>query len=259
VSPRLALVVAHPDDDTFGASGSVALHAQDPGFHLTVVHVTSGDKGEIADPSLATPENLGAVREAEDRASWRALGREPDRHEFLRFPDSGLADVPLEELVDAIAPILADSHPDVVVTFGPDGVTGHGDHIATGAAATEAFHRLRTAPDARGFVRLLHSAIPQSQLDWFSERLVERGMDPIDPTAPFQPRGVPDERIGVTVDDGAVWRRKFDALQEHRTQGGASGFPEDLQAEVLGHEFYVIAWPLPEAGAPILTDIFEGL
>jgi LmbE family N-acetylglucosaminyl deacetylase len=74
VSHALAVVVAHPDDDTFGVTGTAALHEHDPAFELTAVLLTSGDAGEIADPSLATPETLGEVREAEDRASWAALG-----------------------------------------------------------------------------------------------------------------------------------------------------------------------------------------
>ncbi len=79
-------VVAHPDDDTFGCAGTVALHAEDPDFRFTLVHVTSGEAGEIADPSLATRATLGRVREQVDRLSWEALGRVPDRHEFLRPP-----------------------------------------------------------------------------------------------------------------------------------------------------------------------------
>ena len=254
---RLALVVAHPDDDTYGASGSVALHADDPGFHLTLIHVTSGEQGEIADPSLATPESLGAVREAEDRASWAALGFEPHHHEFLRYPDGGVADVPLEELTAAIAAVLRPAHPDVVVTFGPEGITGHPDHIATGAAATAAFHLLRE--EEPGFARLVHSALPESRIHWLSDRLVERGLDPIDSEAPFQPRGVPDTSVDITVDCGSVWRRKYAALKEHRTQGGASVFPEDLLVDILGIETYSIAWPPREPGAAMLTDVFEDL
>jgi LmbE family N-acetylglucosaminyl deacetylase len=258
VKRRLAIVAAHPDDDTFGASGTVALHAVDPGFHLTVVHVTSGDKGEIADPSLATPETLAVVREAEDRASWIALGYEPDRHAFLRYPDGGVRDVVFDELVDRIAEVLSDTHPDAVVSFGPDGVTGHPDHIRTGEATTAAFSRLREAGEG-GFERLLYNVIPSSRLHWLSERLVERGLDPIDETAPFQPRGVPDADVAVTVDCGPVWRRKLAALREHKTQGGASGFPEDLVGEVLGYEHFAMAWPARDQGAPMLADVFEGL
>ena len=122
---RLAVVVAHPDDDTFGCSGTVALHADDPAFRFVLIHATNGAAGQIAEGSGATRETLGIVREEEDRRSWVALGREPDRHEWLGYPDGGVADEPFERLVDRIAAILDEERPDVVITFGPDGVTGH--------------------------------------------------------------------------------------------------------------------------------------
>jgi LmbE family N-acetylglucosaminyl deacetylase len=258
VSRRFAAVVAHPDDDTFGVSGTVARHADDPEFVFTLVHVTSGDKGQIADPSLATPATLGAVREREDISSWRALGREPDRHEFLRYPDGGVASADFEGLVGAIEAVLRAARPDVVVTFGPEGVTGHTDHITTGLAATEAFHRVRT--DAgNGMRRLLHNELPAAELQRFSDELVKRGLPAIDPTQPFQPRGVPDETIGVVVDCLEVVPRKAAALREHRTQADDANFPEDLIEGVLRYETFVVAWPPREAGAPVLTDVFDGL
>jgi hypothetical protein len=45
--------------------------------------------------------------------------RVPDRHEWLGIPDGGVADVPFDDLVDAIAAVLAEESPDVVGTFGP--------------------------------------------------------------------------------------------------------------------------------------------
>ena len=55
MSRRIAGVFAHPDDDTYGVGGSLALHADDPDLRVTVIMTTSGDAGRIAAPSLATP------------------------------------------------------------------------------------------------------------------------------------------------------------------------------------------------------------
>lgn len=258
---RLAVVVAHPDDDTFGCSGTVALHAEDPGLRFTLVHVTSGEQGEIADPALATRETLGAVREEEDRRSWLALGRAPDRHEFFRLPDGGVADVAFEDLVERIGAVLREEHPDVVITFGPDGITGHPDHITVGRAATEAFHRAReTSPD--GFRRLLHQAISASSMLAFNEVLVSLGRDPIDIEHPevYEPRGVPDAAIGVSVDCGPVADRKLAALLEHRSQANeVQSFPEELLRQILEREAHVMAWPPRAVGAPPLADVFDDL
>jgi LmbE family N-acetylglucosaminyl deacetylase len=253
---RLAAVFAHPDDDTYAVAGTMALHAgEDVG--VIVVLATSGEAGQIADPSLATPENLGRVREREDVSSWKEVGV-PVEHHFLRLPDGGVAGVPTDELAGRIADALREARPDVVATFGPEGVTGHEDHIAAGKAATEAFHRLRAAGGA-GFRRLLYGSIRQGTMDRLAVAFRERGLEPPDPTEPFQPRGVPDERFGVSVDCSKVYERKLEALRRHRTQGEMQDIPFDLWEEVLAREDFVVAWPERETGAPILRDVFEGL
>ena len=73
-----AAFLAHPDDDAFGITGTVALHADDRAFRFTLVLATSGEAGMISDPSLATRATLGAVREQEDLDAWRSVGRPPD-------------------------------------------------------------------------------------------------------------------------------------------------------------------------------------
>lgn len=260
MSRRFAAVVAHPDDDTFGVAGTVALHADDAGFHFTLIHATSGEAGPIADPAIATRETLGRVREEEDRRSWVTLGREPDRHEWLRYPDHRLDEVPFDELVDRIAAVLHDERPDVVSTFGPDGITGHPDHITVGEATVEAFHRLRNE-GIEGFHRLIRVAIPRSLIDGWNERLVASGREPFDPTQLYQPRGVPDETIGLAVDTSGVASLVVRALREHRTQAGdiQEQMSEDEQIQAVSRENGVIVWPPPEPGASVLRDVFEGL
>jgi LmbE family N-acetylglucosaminyl deacetylase len=260
VSRRLAAVFAHPDDDTFGVAGTVALHADDPRFRFVVIHATSGEAGPISDPSLATRETLGAVREEEDRRSWVTLGRTPDRHEWLRYPDHGVADVPFDELVARIEAILRDERPDVVITFGPDGITGHPDHITVGEATTAAFHALR-AEGSDGFRRLIHVALPQSMLDTWNAKLIAQGREPMDPTQLYQPRGVPDASLAFSVDTRAVAQRIVDALDEHRTQASDfdSRLSDEERLEAAARAYGLIAWPPWEPGDAVVNDAFEGL
>ena len=256
MTARVAVVFAHPDDDTYGVGASLALHAGED-LQVTAIITTSGEAGLIADDRLATRETLAEVREAEDRAAWAALGLEPELH-FLRHADGGVANVSPEQLVATYLAILQAESPDVVITFGPDGVTGHDDHVAVGAAATAAFHAARAA-GAPGFHRLLHNGLMRSQMDRFNELLRERGMEPIDETQPFQPRGVPDERFGVIVDGTSVFERKVAALREHRTQAELQDVPKDLWPEILGTEAFVLAYPERGPGAPVLRDVLAGL
>lgn len=253
----LVAVFAHPDDDTFACSGTIALHADDPDFRFVLVLATSGGAGEISGPGLATRETLADVREAEDRASWRTLGREPDRLEFLRFADGSLGTTDLDVLIRAVATILEQERPDVVITFGPEGVTRHLDHITIGRATREAFHEVRLAwPSA--FRRLLQTCIPESVMAAFNEQLIAAGEEPLDPTQPFQPRGIPDRLVAVEVDTSSVWRRRMDALREHRTQS-ETGMPEEMAKPMLSTEHFCQAFPGRPPGAARLTDIFEGL
>jgi LmbE family N-acetylglucosaminyl deacetylase len=255
----LAVVVAHPDDDTFGCAGTVALHAEDPDFRFVLVHATNGEAGEIADGSGATRETLGAIREEEDRRSWVALGRVPDRHEWLRYRDHGLADVSSDELTLRVEEILREEQPDVVITFGPDGITGHPDHIAIGESTTTAFHRCRE-DGLPGFRRLIYSAIAQSTFDEWNRRLVDAGEQPMDPTRLYVPRGVPDEAIGVDVDTSDVAPSVLAAVREHRTQQGAfQDWSEEEQLRAMSRERGLVAWPRRQPGDPVIRGVFDGL
>ena len=92
-------------------------------------------------------------------APVQAVGRIPERHHWLGYPDGGVTDVPFEELVDAIAAVMEQERPTVVPTFGPDGIFGHPDHIAIGAATDAAFMRC-AATEGSAFRRLIHGAVP---------------------------------------------------------------------------------------------------
>jgi LmbE family N-acetylglucosaminyl deacetylase len=252
-------VFAHPDDDTFGIGGTLLRHGPET-LDYTLIVATSGEAGLIFEPSLATRENLGDVREAEQRSALAASGFDPSKVHFLRHPDGALAEVDPEVLVGEIVDVLRPVAPEVVVTFGPEGVTGHDDHIAIGAAASEAFHRLRAdAPDG-AYRRLCYTTLSSTAVEGYREWMRSVGQDPGPPDAPFAPRGVPDDTIGVLADVSEVVAGKIDALREHRTQGEElESMPEELLPIAFGIEQFVIAWPERDGGERQLRDVFEGL
>lgn len=256
----LAAVVAHPDDDAYGISSVVALHADDFGFRFVLVHATDGEGGSIAEGSGATRDTLGAVRREEDRQAWMALGRIPDRHEWFGYPDGGLADANLDELTARIADIFAEERPDVVLTFGPDGITGHPDHIAISRATTDAFHRF-SGDGGPGFRRLVYGAIRQSMIDRWNAVRISEGLEPWDPEIVYHLRGVPDEEIDISIDTAAVAPRVRAAMRAHRTQWqdmNPPGTSEDQLLKNVSRETQVIAWPLPRPGR-VIGGIFEDL
>ena len=250
---RLAAVYAHPDDDTNGIGALLAANAHR--IHYTLICCTSGEAGEIADPSLATRENLATVREQEERDAIAALGvTDADIH-FLRHPDGGLADVRREPLIEQVTAILRDAPPQIVITFGPEGVTRHADHITAGEVGTAAFHRLRE--EGAPVQRLYYVAVARSALDGFWDALRARGRI-VNPDAPFMPQGIPDDRIDVRVEMGDAIDRKIAGIEAHRTQN-FHFIPEDLRRQLFVAESFVQAWLPREPGARQLTSLFDGL
>jgi LmbE family N-acetylglucosaminyl deacetylase len=260
VTHRLAAVFAHPDDDAYGVGGTIALERDH--LDLTVILATSGEAGQISDPSLATPENLGQVREAEERAALAELGVPDAPVHFLGYPDGGVAGADRAELVDRVTELLGAARPQVVVTFGPEGVTKHDDHITIGQAATQAFHRARAGVDpGDAFEALYYSSIPQSGIDEFWSVMRQAGVDIGNPDDPFMPRGVPDETIAVRVDCRSVMDRKLAGIKAHRTQWAEFGMmPAEMQERFLREETFVQAWPpVTEPGGPPRASLFEDL
>jgi LmbE family N-acetylglucosaminyl deacetylase len=257
----LAFVAAHPDADVMGAAGLVALHRDDPSLRFVLIHATDGEAGEIAPGSGVGRDRLGRIRRQEDLAGWDAVGRQPDRHEWLGLPDGGLASLPEGLLERRIAAILADERPDVVLTFGPDGITGHPDHIAVGAATTSAFLRLTGDTTRRGFRRLFHGAYPQSALDRLNDERLAAGLEAFDPHRVFDPRGVDDERITCTIDQTTVVPLIVAAFRAHRTQWEPywSALDERTWHTVAGANHLVQAWPPRPPSTARLADPFEGL
>jgi LmbE family N-acetylglucosaminyl deacetylase len=99
---------------------------------------TRGELG-VTDPIRWPPAQLSAIREAELAACLQALG--VTEHRWLGYPDGGCADVNLDEAADQIAKIIHEIAPDTILTFAPDGQTGHPDHIAVHHWTVEAVRR----------------------------------------------------------------------------------------------------------------------
>ena len=135
---RLLFVFAHPDDESL-FSGTMAHYVQQ-GVQVTLVCATKGEAGEISDPSLATPDNLGTAREAELRCACDVIGI-TNLH-LLGYCDSGMDGTPENDLPTAfiqadpddvrlkLIRIIREVKPHIVVTFEPHGWYGHPDHIA---------------------------------------------------------------------------------------------------------------------------------
>jgi hypothetical protein len=125
-------------------SGGLMAMAHDRGQRVVCVTATLGEHG-TPDPQRWPPGRLARTRAAELRASLAVLG--VTEHHLLGLPDGRCADQPFDTVVDQLVTIIDDVRPDTILTFGPDGFTGHSDHQTISAWAAAA--RARAATGAR--------------------------------------------------------------------------------------------------------------
>jgi LmbE family N-acetylglucosaminyl deacetylase len=218
----LAAVLAHPDDESFGCAGALAL-ARDAGATTRLLVVTRGEAGSAdGEPDPA----LGDRREAELIAAAREIGL--DEVSILDgYADGGVAGGDFDVLVEEIAAWLADRRPQAVITFGPHGITGHPDHVVVGSATR-----------------------------WAVERLSEAGLAPtavyvISPI--FDPGGnlfdlSPEEQNAThRIDVTRVAARKLAALEAHASQADTADEIAALRAAIEAerpiHEGYTRVRP----------------
>lgn len=232
---RLLVVVAHPDDESFGC-GSVLAHASARGDTTAVLCATRGEAGE----SRVDTEDLAALREAELRAAAAVLGVEAVM--VLGHRDSGmdgepgpgtLAAAPVGGVVGEVRSAIDEWRPDVMVTL--DGSDGHRDHAVMRDAAIAA---AGTAAHPPGAVYL--SCLARSSMTRWAEhmRAIGGGQAYVD-----QELGTPDEEISLVVDVAAELDTRWKAIGAHASQ--ASPFdelPPELQAEFLATERLRLAW-----------------
>jgi LmbE family N-acetylglucosaminyl deacetylase len=162
---RLLGIFAHPDDETVCAGGTFAKYAS-AGAEIHVISLTKGEAGQIRHASAATRSTLHAVREKELDAAGKELGLTEAR--CLDYPDGNLPDIDNETLVRLASALISEIDPDVVITFGVDGFSGHPDHIAVGAAVTAACYEMGSGTS----IRLFHCHLPRSRM-LLRERLAE--------------------------------------------------------------------------------------
>jgi len=256
----LLAVFAHPDDESYICGGTLARYAA-AGVRIVLVCATRGKAGEISDARLATPDTLPAVREAELRAAAKVLGLAEVHH--LDYRDGALGEVPFLEGVAAVAAALAAARPTIVLTFGPEGVYGHVDHVMVHRWTREAFYLARGAAADEGATppaaRLYYCAPPRSWYRAVSERARARGVHDR-----YGPRldvlGVPDELVTTRIEVGAFAETRLAAIRAHPTQlPGDHPFgtlPDADLHELFAAEWFIRHWPARVPGPPLEPDLF---
>lgn len=256
---RLLGIFAHPDDE--GVMGGALLDYHAHGIETGLVYATRGEVGEISDPALATPDNLGLVRENEMRAAADVLA--VDRLWFLGYRDSGMAGTPENQdqrafvqtgaagAVGKLVAIIREFRPQVLVTFDESGGYGHPDHIAIYKYTTSAFHAAADGvqyPElgaAFAASKLYYCSFPRSAMlmiaEWLGNQSGDNPFGNVDP----QQLGLPDDQINVRLNVERWQEEKARSWAMHRTQVNPNTLmaqvPEELQRKWRSFEVYHLA------------------
>jgi LmbE family N-acetylglucosaminyl deacetylase len=200
-------VWAHPDDESFVAGGLLAA-ASDAGSRIVCLTATRGERG-TADPDRWHTARLARTRARELAAAQAVLGIDEQR--WLPFEDGACHTVSPGRGMALVAQVIADVQPDTIVSFGPDGLTGHTDHQAVSRWASHAWAATGSS------ARLLWAAITAD---------TKKRMAEAEPVAkafyPGYPSVAPDHSVAIRLDlTGDLLDRKFSAIRAHATQSAA--------------------------------------
>ena len=282
----LLAVHAHPDDEALGTGGTF-LRYHDLGVRTVLVMCTRGECGEISDPALATPENLGEVRTRELEEAVRLM--KVDRLIWLGYRDSGMAGTPdndnpasfhqadLDEAVGRLVGIVREERPQVLISYDALGTYGHPDHIRAHQVTVAAFD---AAGDASRFpeagrpwqpARLYYSVRPRSRTESLLRAAREAGIEGLfgaqteaDVRERLERFATPDEDVTTEIEIGPYYDQKRAAILAHRTQIGPQSFfgrmPVEIGRRFGTHEFFQRgAGRAPEPAGERETDLFAGL
>ncbi|WP_018655738.1 N-acetyl-1-D-myo-inositol-2-amino-2-deoxy-alpha-D-glucopyranoside deacetylase [Actinomadura flavalba] len=268
--PSILFVHAHPDDESIGTGATMAKYAAQ-GAHVCLVTCTLGEEGEIIPPELASlasgrEDRLGEHRVGELARACAALG--VTDHRYLggagRWRDSGMMGAPtnddprcfwradLDEAGAALAEVIREVRPQVIVTYDERGNYGHPDHIQAHRVTRRAFDLAADPAHPGGApwraAKLYAYASPRTVLARAIAVMREGGRLPFARVAGLEElgSGVPDDLVTSAVDARAFLPAKLDALRAHRTQitvadeGPFFALSNNLGQQAFGTEYYIL-------------------
>lgn len=265
----LLAVFAHPDDESIMMGGTLAFYSQN-GIEVNLLCATRGEFGSISDPSLASKENLGTVRGKELQTACAVLGA--NLLGFLDCPDAGVNETDWREVEEKIVRHIRKMRPQVVVTFGSDGLYAHPDHVAIGSITSLAF---ASAGDKDCFTehfdeglkpfqpkKLYYAVYPD-----FLMRQMAASVSKVHETAHLW--GFSTESFGVTAHEITTMlnieetlSEKMQAIRSHKTQFAPNNIfsliDDEAASLFLSREYFRLVQPAA-VSKELERDLFEGL
>lgn len=192
---KIVAIFAHPDDESFGPGGTIALLSKNSA--IFTICVTGGDAGKNA--RKRTSRLLSDIRLDEYKKAAKILGVTKSYN--LNFQDGALSNSLYHEVSDKIEPILNKIKPDTLITYEPKGVSGHIDHIAVSMITTYLFKK--------------HHEI--KKLMYYCIRDIRRNKN-LDDYFIYFPEGYNISAIDKKVNIASVLNQKIEAIKAHKSQ-----------------------------------------
>ncbi|PKN94046.1 MAG: GlcNAc-PI de-N-acetylase [Chloroflexi bacterium HGW-Chloroflexi-6] len=270
--------LAHPDDESFGMGGTLALYASQ-GHNVYLICATRGEAGTVDPHHLEGYNSIAELRESELRCAAGHLGLTGVF--LLDYRDSGMPgmeanqhpqaqiNAPIDEVAEKVLRYIRELKPDVVVTFDPIGGYRHPDHIHIHQATVLAFENAAN-PDYHPEsgspfqpAKLYFHTIPRGFLKFGVALIRLFGKDPkkwgrngdID----IESLANVNFPTHVRVDYTPVAEKKTLASACHASQGGSQ-----MRRGVLGAIFRMLgeadtfmqAYPAPEDSQKLQRSLF---
>jgi LmbE family N-acetylglucosaminyl deacetylase len=279
MTKTLLAVLAHPDDESFGLGGTLALYSR-KGYDVYYVCATRGEAGTVDEEYLKGFKDTAEMRTNELLRAAKELGLKEVF--FLGYRDSGMPgmednqhpnaqiNAPVEEVAAKVVKYIRELKPDIVLTFDPIGGYKHPDHIhihkATVLAFTNAdnssFHPEAGAPFKSQ--ALYYQIFPKALLRTAVRLMPLFGKDPTkfgrNGDINMKEIAEVDFPVHVRLDTRSVAEAKQKASECHASQGGMQmrrgvmGFVTKLIGE---KEDYMRAYPPVEGTFKLRHDLFD--
>src|SRR5512146_928177 len=276
----LLAVLAHPDDETFGMGGTLALYAR-RGDNVYLVCATRGEVGTVDPEHMRHFQSIAELRESELRCAAEHLGLKEVF--FLDYRDSGMPNSPdnqhpdaqvahpVDEVAGKVVKYIRELKPDAVITFDPIGGYRHPDHIHIHQATVLAFEKAGDAlfhPESGAPFKphyLCYQVFPKQVLRLFTRLMPFVGMDPRrfgrNKDVDLKSLVDVDFPTNVSIDTRSVSDVAMAASLCHASQGGGQmrtglmGFVRRLFGE---REEYMQAYPPIHNGRRVTHDLLDG-
>ncbi len=274
-------VLAHPDDESFGLGGTLALYARQ-GCDVYLVCATRGEAGTVDPEHMRGFESVAALREAELRCAAEHLGLK--QVFFLGYRDSGMPGMDanrhpeaqinhsVDEVAGRVVKYIRELKPEIVLTFDPIGGYRHPDHIHVHQATVLAFEKADDAsfhPESGSPFKpraLYFQIFPRAFLRWMTRVMPLFGMNPRkwgrNRDVDLQALVAFDFPTHVRLDIKSVAEVKREAGACHASQGGVM-MRRGLMGLVIRamgeHEDYMRAYPPVDGKFRRGRDLLEGI